>query len=113
MEQYDSAIYCYERGEYYAGIAIARFRKGDYDKGNEMLEHILSYPLNSWRAFTRCKVYAEIDSVDRFFEYTDYQPPHAFTPWLRKMISNPKIIQDPRYRKLMNTMNLPMPQGYN
>ena len=112
MEQYDSATNSYERGEYYPGIAIARFRLGDFDKGSEMLEHMLSYPLNSWRAYARSRVYAEIDSLDRFFEYANYQSPHAFAPWLRKFVTNPKIIKDPRYRKLMDKMNLPMPHGY-
>ena len=109
MQQYDSAIYCYEKGEYDAGIAIAHFRKGDYDKGKEILDHILSYPLNSVRAFDLSRIYAEIDSAERFFEYANFQPTYAMTPWLRKLITNPKIIQDPRYRELMNKMNLPMP----
>lgn len=111
MEEYDSAIYSYEKGEYYTGIAIACFKKGDYDKGKEMLEHILSYPLNSWQAYMRSLIYAEIDSVDNFFDYASYQPAHALAPWIRKNITNLKIIQDPRYRKLMDKMNLPMPLG--
>ena len=111
MEQYDSAIYWYDKGEYFGGIAIACFRKGDYDKGKEMLDHILSYPLSSGRAYVCSEIYAEIDSVDKFFECAFYQPTYAFTPWLRKTVTNPKILQDPRYEKLMDKMNLPMPLG--
>jgi hypothetical protein len=77
----------------------------------EMLEHVLSYPISSWQAYRRAQIYAEIDSLDRFFEYANYDPPHAFAPWLRKTITNPKIIQDPRYKELMDKMNLPMPQA--
>jgi len=109
MEQYDSAIYWYEKGKHEAGIAIACFRKGDYDKGKEQLEHILSYPLSSGRVYVCSEIYAEIDSVDKFFECAFYQPTYAFMPWLRKTITNPKILRDPRYEKLMDKMNLPMP----
>jgi tetratricopeptide (TPR) repeat protein len=109
MDQYDSAIYWYDKGGYEAGIAIACFRKGDYDKGKEQLENILSYPLSSGRAYVCSKIYAEIDSVDKFFECAFYQPTYAFTPWLRKTVTNPKILRDSRYEKLMDEMNLPMP----
>jgi len=30
-------------------------------------------------------------------------------PWLRKDIENPKVIADPRFKQLMDKMNLPMP----
>lgn len=112
IEQYDSAMYCYEKGGYDIGIALAQFRKGDRQKGKAMLECVLDFPLNSWQAYRRAQIYAEIDSLDRFFEYANYDPPHASVPWLRKTITNPKIIQDPRYTELMNKMNLPMPKAY-
>ncbi len=111
-EQYDSAIYAYEKGQDNAGLGISYFRKGEFDKGMEVIQKVLAYPLNSYRAVTRCKLYAEIDSLDRFFEYANYEPPHAFSPWFRKTITNPKVINDPRYRQLMDKMNLPMPEGY-
>lgn len=112
MEEYDSALYCYEKGLFYDKMAITYYRKGDFNKGMEMLEHVLSYPISSLQAHRRAQIYAEIDSLDRFFEYANYDPPHAFAPWLRKTITNLKIIQDPRYKELMDKMNLPMPRDY-
>jgi tetratricopeptide (TPR) repeat protein len=113
MEEYDSALYYYKKGKIYPKVAITYFRKGDFDNGMETLAHVLSYPINSWHAHKRAQLYAEIDSLDRFFEYANYDPPHAFAPWLRKTIINPKIIQDSRYKELMDKMNLPMPMDYD
>lgn len=112
QEKYDSALYAYEKGKDDRGMALSYFRSGQITKGMEVLDRMLSRPLNARRALLRACVYAEIDSVDQFFQYASYEP-HAYSlPWLRKRIKSPSVIEDPRYREFMNKMNLPMPQGY-
>jgi hypothetical protein len=93
-------------------LGISYFRKGDMHKGMEVLQHALGFPINPWHAWVRAHLYAEIDSLDKFFKYANYEPPLYAAPWYRKKITNPKVIQDPRYKQLMDKMNLPMPQGY-
>jgi len=109
-EQYDSAIYAFKKVQNNIGLGKAYFRKGDIESGMKLMQKVNSYPINPWRAWVRAQLYAEIDSLDRFFEYANYEQPHAFFPWFRKAISNPKVIQDPRFKQLMDKMNLPMPE---
>jgi hypothetical protein len=93
-------------------LGISYFRNKDMDKGMEVLQHVLDFQINPRQAWMRAHLYTEIDSLDKFFEYANYEPPFYAAPWYRKTIINPKVIQDPRYKQLMDKMNLPMPQGY-
>jgi adenylate cyclase len=110
---YDSAIYYYEKFKWnpsYAGKIY--LRKGEIEKGMEIIEHYKKPPLNSYRAFNLALLYSEIDSLDQFFRYASYEPLFYEAPYFRKFIDNPKIFEDPRFKQLMDKMNLPMPEGY-
>ena len=37
---------------------------------------------------------------------------HVAVPYFRKWVTNPKVINDPRFKQLMEKMGLPMPVGY-
>jgi hypothetical protein len=78
----------------------------------DLIQSAKDSPLNSGTAFQLASLYAEIDSLDRFFEYANYEPPLYATPYLRKMITNPKVFRDPRFKELMVKFDLPMPVGY-
>ena len=112
MEQYDSAEMVYNkmgpRGPGGLGLGKTYFKSGRYDKGMEIIR-MLEANLNSITSYGLSILYAEIDSLDKFFEYANYEPAHAFHPWLRVGIENPKVIADPRFKQLMDKMNLPMP----
>ena len=93
-------------------MAKCKFRLGDIDPIMEFIQSIKDQPLNSWSAFQLAGLYAEIDSLDRFFEYANYEPPSYATPYFRKMITNPNVFRDPRFKELMVKFDLPMPKGY-
>ncbi len=112
-QEYDSAIYYFQKGFGIAMVAVSNLKKGENDKAFEILGNIKSRPLNSMNAFNLAIIYSEIDSADQFFKYANYEPPLYAVPWYRHIIKNEKIIKDPRYKVLMNKMNLPMPKGYN
>ena len=78
----------------------------------ESIRYIESFPLNSKGAYYLARLYAEIDSLDSFFEYANYEPRFFETPFFRKWITNPVVINDPRFKELMDKMDLPMPAGY-
>ncbi len=110
IEQYDSAEMVYNkmgpRGV--VGLGMTYFKSGRYDKGMEKIR-TLEENLNSFTSVALSMLYAEIDSLDKFFEYANYEPAHAFHPWLRVSVKNPRVIADPRFKQLMDKMNLPMP----
>lgn len=106
------AIWAFEKMPKYGALAAIYLRTGQIEKGMELYEKAISIPINSQRAHARAHMCANLDSLDRFFEYANYEPPHAFFPWFRVTIGNPKITNDPRFKELMDKMNLPMPEGY-
>lgn len=88
------------------------FKKGEIDKGVAELNKLKSAPLNGDMAFVLANLYSELDSLDQFFNYANYEPAAFDMPYLRVFVHNPKVIKDPRFRKLMDKWNLPMPEGY-
>ena len=109
--QFDSAAMSFENASFFRDQSLGRlyFNTGQFNKGMEIIDRLESEPLNTWTAFDLSVLYAEIDSLDKYFHYANYEPAHAFTPWNRKMMKNKNIIADPRFKQLMNKMNLPMP----
>jgi len=112
QERYDSALYFVEKIRDEAVIATLKFRLGDIDPIMDFIQSMKDQPLNSGIAFQLAGLYAEIDSLDRFFEYANYEPPSYATPYFRKMITNPNVFRDPRFKELMMKFDLPMPEGY-
>jgi len=110
--QYDSAIFYFEKTKSNMSKAIAQFRNGEFEKGMERIRYIESKTINPARAFYLAQLYAEIDSLDKFFEYANYEPRHIDAIYFRKWVENPKVINDPRFKQLMDKMGLPMPKGY-
>ena len=116
QEKYDSAITAFtEAAERqpnfkYMGLARAFIRSGQIEKGRQYIYELENQPLNSFRALMLAHLYALIDNLDKFFEYANYEPAHAWAPWLRVNVDNPLIISDPRFKELMDKMNLPMPE---
>ena len=110
MEQYDSAEMVFNKmgPGGIVGLGMTYLRSGRYNEGMEKIR-ILEENLNSFNSVALSALYAEIDSLDKFFEYANYEPAHAFHPWLRVSIKNPRVIADPRFKQLMDKMNLPMP----
>ena len=109
-KQYDSAEMIFKklgpRG--HVGLAHTYIQSGEFDKGMQTIREIEKH-LNSINSVFLASLYAKIDSADKFFEYANFEPAHAFHPWLRVSTENPKIIADPRFKQLMDKMNLPMP----
>ena len=112
-KQYDSALYYYEKlPRNTIQLCKFYFNKGEIEKGMVELNKLKSYPLNGILAFWLARIYSKIDSLDQFFYYANYEPAAFDAPYLRVFIDNPKVIKDPRFRKLMDKWKLPMPKGY-
>jgi tetratricopeptide (TPR) repeat protein len=112
QERYDSALYFAEKANDKFDVVTCKVKMGDIDPIMEFIQSIEEMPLNSWRAFQLAGLYAEIDSLDRFFEYANYEPPSYATPYFRKLITNTNVFRDPRFNELMAKFDLPMPKGY-
>lgn len=114
--KYDSAEYAFKKSielepsTKYISYMRHCFKVGNYEKGLEILAEAKMYlPPGSFSSWVLAGAYAEIDSADQFFKHANYEPAIAFVPWLRKEVSSKVIIEDPRFKQLMDKMNLPMP----
>jgi len=109
-DEYDSATFLFKKiGPFGTiGMADTYLAKGEIKMAMEIIQQLEANP-NSILAFLLAYLYAKMGNTDKFFEYANFEPPHAFHPWLRVAVENPKVITDPRFRKLMEKMNLPMP----
>jgi len=109
-EQYDSAEFLFRKiGPFgISQLAVTHLAKGEINRAMEIIQQLESNP-NSITSFELAFIYANMGNSNKFFEYANFDPPHAFHPWLRVAVENPKIIADPRFKQLMDKMNLPMP----
>ena len=110
--EYDSAEFSFNKtGIFGKGyIAEAYLAKGQLEKAMEIIQE-METNINPYYAFGLANLYAQLDDANKFFQYANYDQPHAFHPWLRVSVTNARFITDPRFKQLMDKMNLPMPQG--
>jgi hypothetical protein len=112
QERYDSALYFGEKNRNDWEVVKYKFQLGDINPIMDFIQSVKDQPLNSISAVQLADLYAEIDSLDRFFEYANYEPPSHLVPYFRKMNKNPNVFRDPRFTELMVKFDLPMPKGY-
>jgi hypothetical protein len=55
-----------------------------------VIRSIEEKPMNSLSALLLATLYSEADSLDKFFQYANYEPPSHFAPWYRVNIENQK-----------------------
>ena len=120
MQQYDSAEYYLKKSHIFGKSRLAGtyFAWGKEEEAWEIIKEMESN-LSPYYAVGLAVVYAQLGNSDKFFEYANFPQPHAFHPWLRVMINDPNVvpdpairhslISDPRFKQLMDKMNLPMP----
>ncbi len=91
-EMYDSAIIMFQKAMPLGimGVGSSYFRSGNIEKGMNVIRSIEGQPMNSLSALALARLYSEIDSLDKFFEYANYEPPSHFAPWIRVNTENPK-----------------------
>ena len=64
--------------EWELGLSYAR--AGRVDEAREILASIESKPPDSWTAFGRAVLYAQLGDLNATFEWLAYEPPHAVVP---------------------------------
>jgi len=109
-EEYDSAKISFEKaGPFEIGLLASTYLlTGQNEKAMEIIQE-METNINPYYAVDLAISYAQLDDANKFFQYANYEPAHAFHPWLRVIVQNPNIIADPRFKQLMDKMNLPMP----
>ena len=110
MQQFDSAEYYLKKTDIFGKgqLAMTYFASGNVELARKVIEEMESN-INPYYAVSLAMVYSQLGDVEKFFKYANHPQPHAFHPWLRVFVTNRDILVDPRFKELMDKMNLPMP----
>lgn len=73
-----------------------------------ILDELEAVPATPWTAYGRAMLHAQLGELDEAFEWLDYEPPHAWVPWVRTdPWMRPRLENDPRFLELLERMRLP------
>lgn len=95
-------------GKYYF-YGIGAIESGDIDEGMAMIRELESMAVTPWNALCLGQMYLELGDLDNALKWFEYEEKHAFYPWIRVLIYEKGLQQDPRFLKLVHEMNLPDP----
>jgi tetratricopeptide (TPR) repeat protein len=89
-------------------LGLTYARAGDTARVRAIIEELESRPTTSWTAYGLAMLHAQLGDLDEAFEYLEFDPPHAWLPWIRQdPWLRPLLEDDPRFMKLLARMRLP------
>ena len=93
-------------------LVQAYAKAGRTEEARRVLAEWERRPVTPIVALNRALMYGALGDNDGFFRWIDYEPHHAWVPWIRvaRLWTTPSIRKDPRFQAEMRRMNLPMPR---
>jgi serine/threonine-protein kinase len=93
-------------------LAYILGQAGRTDEARRVLDQFERLPITPIGALNRALMHGLLGDNDEFFRWIDYEPHHAWVPWIRVIpgLAPPSIRKDPRFQVEMRRMNLPMPR---
>ena len=100
-------------GRWTLGVTYAH--TGRTERARAIARELEAQP-SAWDALGLGAIYGALGDHDRAFKWLNYQPSHAWLPWIRVTSWNyagwlAPLQDDPRYRALLERMRLPPPQS--
>ena len=95
-------------------LAATYAMTGQVEKALALAAELEQLP-SGWNAFGLSVIYGELKDYDRAFKWLNYEPNHAWLPWMRALNLHyarwlVPLHDDPRYRALLDRMRLPPPE---
>ena len=97
----------------YMGLVRALFKTGHRQEGMTIIKEMESREQNPFIALCLAYAYFEAGNLDKGFENLQNAKGHAFYAWIRVLIKDERIKQDPRYLELIDELGLPDPEPFN
>ena len=93
-------------------LVQAYVKAGRLDEARRILADTERRPATPIVALNLALMSSALGDADGFFRWIDYEPHHAWVPWIRvaPLWTTPSIRRDPRFQAEMRRMNLPMPR---
>jgi serine/threonine protein kinase/tetratricopeptide (TPR) repeat protein len=80
---------------------------GRWDEAREILVELEEEEATSMGAYGLAALYAALGEKDDAFRWLAYEQPHAWVPWIRVLPLFEPLWDDPRFKDLLQRMNLP------
>ena len=112
MGQFDQAIEAHRQlaeiaPQWKYALAVTYAVAGTKDKAVEIAEQIKSGDVTSFEANGLSILYGALGDMDEAYRWLDFEPPHAWLPWIRVQPNEAPLRQDPRYEQILARLNLP------
>ncbi len=93
----------------YLGYGTALFKTGRFEEGMKIIHELEAMEETPFYSLCLAYLYFNADDLDKGFEWLQSAKGHAFYPWIRVIMPNPKVKKDPRYLELLKELGLPPP----
>jgi tetratricopeptide (TPR) repeat protein len=93
----------------YYGYGMALFKTGRFEEGMEIIQELEAKEVTPFYSLCLAYLYFNADNLDKGFEWLQSAKGHAFYPWIRVKMPNPKVKKDSRYMELLKELGLPPP----
>ena len=99
----------------YMGLVGALFETGQRQEAMSIIKEMESQKQDSFIALCLAHAYFKAGNLDKGFENLKNAKGHAFYAWIRVLVTNEKVKQDPRYKAIIKELGLPesAPLSYN
>jgi tetratricopeptide (TPR) repeat protein len=84
---------------------------GKIDEGKKILEELEKMPV-AFYTIAKVIMYTQLGDFDKAFEAMEFEPRHAWFPWIRIFPLLEPLREDPRFKEIMRELNLPDPTPF-
>jgi tetratricopeptide (TPR) repeat protein len=113
LGMYDEAIETHKKGlaispGFENGLAITYARSGQRDKALEIAAKLEKIN-DTWYTWAIAEIYATLGDNDKAIYWIEeaYKRRHDFTPWFKYNVYFKPLYNDPRFKEIIQRLNLP------
>jgi len=104
---YEEAIAAHQKAGDLGALGLTYAKAGRRDEAQKILAELEEEEATPWGAFSLAVLYTALGEKDEAFRWLAYEQPHTFVPWVRVLPLFEPLWADPRFKDLLQRMNLP------
>ena len=94
-------------GYRYFGLGEILFKTGHREEGIAIIEELEKKEPTPYFSLCLAQLYFSAGDIDKGFESLQFAKGHAFYPWIRVLVRDEAVRNDPRFTELIKEMGLP------
>lgn len=104
--KYEEAIAAHKKAGDLGALGHTYALAGRRDEARKILAELEEDEATPWGAYSLAVLYTALGKKDEAFRWLAYEPHHAFVPWVRVLPEFKPLWVDPRFKDLLQRMNL-------